>query len=84
MDFTFTAEQVQLRKKARGFAEREIGPLAEELDAAYDYPSEGMDRIKKSGLYGYVVPEAYGGKKDLAEAWAAGVLRLTRSATVAP
>ena len=35
MDFTFTSEQVQLRKKAREFAEREIAPLAEELDAAY-------------------------------------------------
>ena len=62
MDFTFTSEQVQLRKKARDFAEREIAPLAEELDAAYDYPSEGMDRIKRSGFYAYVVPEAYGGK----------------------
>ncbi len=62
MDFTFTSEQVQLRKKARDFAEREIAPLAEELDAAYDYPSDGMDRIKRSGFYAYVVPEAYGGK----------------------
>ena len=62
MDFTFTSEQVQLRKRAREFAEREIAPLAEELDATYDYPSEGMDRIKRSGLYAYVVPEAYGGK----------------------
>ena len=62
MDFTFTSEQVQLRKRAREFAEREIAPLAEELDASYDYPSEGMDRIKRSGLYAYVVPEAYGGK----------------------
>jgi len=62
MDFTFTSEQVQLRKKARDFAEREIAPLAEELDATYDYPSEGMNRIKRSGFYAYVVPEAYGGK----------------------
>jgi acyl-CoA dehydrogenase len=62
MDFTFTSEQVQLRKRAREFAEREIAPLAEELDASYDYPSEGMDRIKRSGFYAYVVPEAYGGK----------------------
>ncbi len=62
MDFTFTSEQVQLRKRAREFAEREIAPLAEELDAAYDYPSEGMDRLKRSGFYAYVVPEAYGGK----------------------
>lgn len=62
MDFNFTADQVRLRQRARNFAEKEIAPLAEELDAAYDYHPEGMKRIKKSGLYAYVVPEAYGGK----------------------
>jgi acyl-CoA dehydrogenase len=62
MDFTFTADQVQLRHRARDFAEKEIAPLAEELDAAYDYHPEGMKRIKGSGLYAHVVPEAYGGK----------------------
>jgi alkylation response protein AidB-like acyl-CoA dehydrogenase len=62
MDFTFTADQVRLRQRARDFAEKEIAPLAEELDASYDYHPEGMKRIKGSGLYAYVVPEAYGGK----------------------
>jgi alkylation response protein AidB-like acyl-CoA dehydrogenase len=62
MDFTFTADQVQLRRRARDFAEKEIAPLAAELDASYDYHPEGMKRIKRSGLYAYVVPEAYGGK----------------------
>jgi acyl-CoA dehydrogenase len=62
MDFTFTADQVQLRHRAKEFAEKEIEPFAEELDAAYDYHPEGMNRIKKSGLYAYVVPQAYGGR----------------------
>ncbi|MBP1722515.1 MAG: acyl-CoA dehydrogenase [Deltaproteobacteria bacterium] len=62
MDFAFTSDQVQLRHRARDFAEKEIAPLAEELDASYDYHPEGMNRIKRSGLYAYVVPQAYGGK----------------------
>jgi len=62
MDFTFTSEQVQLRKQARDFMEREITPLVGELDAAYDYHPEGVKRLKKSGFYAYVVPQAYGGK----------------------
>jgi len=62
MDFIFTSEQVQLRKQARDFMEREIAPLAGELDEAYDYHPEGVNRLKKSGFYAYVVPEAYGGK----------------------
>jgi len=62
MDFTFTPDQIQLRKRVRDFVAREIAPLAEELDRAYDYHPEGVQRVKKSGLYAYIVPEAYGGK----------------------
>ena len=62
MDFAFDSEQVQLRKKVRDFIGRGIAPIADELDATYDYPIEGVHRIKKSGFYAYVVPEAYGGK----------------------
>ena len=62
MDFAFDSEQVQLRKKVRDFIGRGIAPIADELDATYDYHIEGVHRIKKSGFYAYVVPEAYGGK----------------------
>lgn len=62
MDFTFSPDQVELRQKAREFAQREIAPIAEELDATYDYHPDGSDRIRRSGFYAYVVPEAYGGK----------------------
>lgn len=62
MDFAFTAEQKQLRQKARDFLEGKIAPLADELDGAYEVPREGLERIKKSGFYAYVLPEAYGGK----------------------
>ena len=61
MDFRFTPEQVALRKRARTFVEKEIGPIADELDASYDFPADVVDRIKKSGFYRYVVPEPYGG-----------------------
>ena len=62
MDFSFTPEQIELRKSARDFIERQIGPIADDLDATYDFPFEAVDLIKKSGLYKYVVPEAYGGQ----------------------
>jgi acyl-CoA dehydrogenase len=62
MDFTFTPEQVDLRKSARDFLQKEISPIADELDATYEYHAEGIERIKKSGFFAYVVPEAYGGK----------------------
>jgi acyl-CoA dehydrogenase len=62
MDFRFTTDQVRLRREVRAFAEKEIAPLADELDAAYEYHAEGTKRIQRSGFYSYVVPEAYGGK----------------------
>ncbi len=62
MDFRFSPEQIELRKRAREFAEKEIAPIAKELDDTYDVPEEGFNLIKKSGFYEYVVPEEYGGK----------------------
>jgi len=61
MDFTFSPEQIELRRKARDFIQREIAPIADELDATYDFPSEAVERIKESGFYKYVVPMEYGG-----------------------
>jgi alkylation response protein AidB-like acyl-CoA dehydrogenase len=62
MDFRFMQEQIQLRKSAREFAEKEIGPIADEADASYEFPAELIRRIAKAGFYAYVIPEAYGGK----------------------
>jgi acyl-CoA dehydrogenase len=62
MDFNFTSEQIELRRKAREFAEKEIGPIAHELDSTNEVPAEGLNRLKKSGFYAYVVPKEYGGK----------------------
>jgi alkylation response protein AidB-like acyl-CoA dehydrogenase len=62
MDFRFTPEQIQLRKAARNFAEKEIGPLADEIDTSYDYPADLIKRIAKAGFFAYLVPEDCGGK----------------------
>ena len=62
MNFKFTPEQVQLRKAARAFAEKEIGPIADELDASYEFPADLIKRVGKAGFFAYMIPEAYGGK----------------------
>jgi alkylation response protein AidB-like acyl-CoA dehydrogenase len=62
MDFRFTQEQVQLRKAARDFAEKEIGPIADEADASYEFPAEIIKRVAQAGFFAYEIPEAYGGK----------------------
>jgi alkylation response protein AidB-like acyl-CoA dehydrogenase len=62
MDFRFTPEQIALRQAARDFAEKEIGPLANEIDASYECPTDLIRRIADAGFFAYLIPEEYGGK----------------------
>lgn len=62
MDFRFTTEQVELRKRARGFAEKEIAPIANTVDASNKFPAKLIKQVAKAGFFAYMIPEAYGGK----------------------
>ena len=62
MDFNFTPEQIELRRKAREFAEKEIAPIADELDSSYEHPAELLNKIANAGFTQYVLPKEYGGK----------------------
>src|SRR5437016_6015086 len=61
MDFSYTPEQVHLRKSVREFAEAEIGPHVLEWDEEQIFP---LDVIKKAGQLGFmgaIFPEELGG-----------------------
>lgn len=62
MNFNFTTEQIELRKAAREFAEKEIGSFADAYDASYEFPAEVIGKLAQAGFYGYEVPKEYGGK----------------------
>src|SRR3982750_4945400 len=61
MDFEFSAEQIQLRKLVRDFAEREIGPHVLEWDEAQTFPLEVVKTAGEMGLLGAIFPEDLGG-----------------------
>ncbi len=61
MDFTFTEEQLQLRRTVREFAEGEIAPHVMEWDEASHFPSEIIPQLADMGLMGVIFPEEYGG-----------------------
>ena len=61
MDFTFTDEQIHLRKSVREFAEGEIAPHVMEWDEASHFPIEIMPQLGEMGLLGVIFPEQYGG-----------------------
>ncbi len=61
MDFDFTEEQAMLQTTARDFAQREVAPLAAELDKTGRWPTELVKRMGELGFMGVAVPEEHGG-----------------------
>ena len=43
------------------FTEREIIPIANELEHADEYPQAIVDQLKEMGVFGLMIPEEYGG-----------------------
>ncbi len=62
MDFTLTTEQEILRKSVRDFAEKEIKPVARDLDEREEFSYETMRAMGELGLFGMIVSEEYGGQ----------------------
>ncbi|GHO67180.1 acyl-CoA dehydrogenase [Ktedonobacter sp. SOSP1-52] len=61
MDFTLNDEQIAIRDTCREFAEQEIKPRAEEMDATGQFPYELVGKMGQLGLLGLPFPEEYGG-----------------------
>ena len=61
MDFEYTAEQVQLRKSVREFAEAEIAPHVLEWDENQIFPLDVIKKAGQIGLLGAIFPEEFGG-----------------------
>jgi alkylation response protein AidB-like acyl-CoA dehydrogenase len=61
MDFELTKEQQELRALIAEFAGRSIAPVARELERSGQYPDAIVEEMKTMGLFGMLVPEAYGG-----------------------
>ncbi len=61
MDFQLTEEQRMFRRMVRDFAEQEIAPRAEEIDATDEFPWDIFHKMGQVGLLGLPFPEKYGG-----------------------
>jgi alkylation response protein AidB-like acyl-CoA dehydrogenase len=61
MEFTFTAEQEQLRRTVREFARAEMAPHVLEWDEAQRFPAEVVGKLGRLGFLGIIFPEEYGG-----------------------
>ncbi len=61
MDFTLNEEQLAIRNTCREFAEQEIQPIAEQMDATGQFPYALIRQMGELGLLGLPFPEEYGG-----------------------
>ncbi|MBI4474037.1 MAG: acyl-CoA dehydrogenase family protein [Acidobacteria bacterium] len=56
-----TDEQEQIIQTVRTFVEREVIPVATEMEHRDEYPVAIVERMKELGLFGANIPEEYGG-----------------------
>ncbi|HYY76846.1 MAG TPA: acyl-CoA dehydrogenase family protein [Gaiellaceae bacterium] len=56
-----TSEQQEIVATIRAFVERDVVPVASDLEHADEYPTELVETMRELGLFGVTIPEEYGG-----------------------
>ncbi|MCR5721892.1 MAG: acyl-CoA dehydrogenase [Lachnospiraceae bacterium] len=62
MDFSLSKEHEMARQLFKDFAEKEVKPLAQEIDEAHRFPRETVDKLAKYGFLGIPVAKEFGGQ----------------------
>ena len=61
MAYILSEEEQLMLATVKRFLEREVAPVASELEHRNEYPTEIVERMKELNLFGANIPEAYGG-----------------------
>ena len=78
MDFALSAQHEEIRRTVRDFAERRIGPVADEMEREAAFPHEIIREAGTLGLLGIPYPEELGGTGLDSLAYAITVEELSR------
>ncbi len=62
MDFLLDKKHEMARSLFKEFAEKEVKPLAQEVDETEVFPRETVSKMQKNGFLGIPVPKEYGGQ----------------------
>ena len=62
MNFSISKEHEMLRTLYREFAEKEIKPIARDIDEAEEFPRATTEKMAKTGFMGIYIPREYGGQ----------------------
>ncbi len=58
---TLTEEQQLIVSEVRRFVDKEVIPVASELEHRDEYPVDLIEQLKGLGMFGATIPEEYGG-----------------------
>jgi butyryl-CoA dehydrogenase len=61
MDFELNQDQKMLQSSVRTFVDKEIKPLAIQIDETHSIPPDLVKKISDMGMLGVYIPEEYGG-----------------------
>src|SRR6202158_3079139 len=78
MDFDLSDEQRAIQRLCREFAQDEVNPRAEEMDAKAEFPYDLVRKMAELGLMGIPIPEEYGGAGADTVSYATAIEELTR------
>jgi alkylation response protein AidB-like acyl-CoA dehydrogenase len=70
--------QQEIVRTVRDFVEREILPVATELEHKDEYPTEIVEGLKELGVFGLMIPEEYGGLGESLLTYALAVEEIAR------
>lgn len=59
--YKLTEEQLEMQKMFRDFAEKEVAPIAIEIDEEHRFPEENVAKMQELGFFGIPFDEEYGG-----------------------
>lgn len=78
MDFSQNPQEKLFLEMIRAFAEKEVKPLAAEIDEQERYPIETVEKMGKIGVMGIPIPTQYGGAGGTNQMYSMAVEELSR------
>lgn len=79
MDFNLTKEQQMIRTIMREFAEKEVKPIAAEIDKTEEFPRRTVEKMSRFHMMGISIPVEYGGAGGDEIAYAIAVEEISRA-----
>jgi len=78
MNFSLNDEQKMIRKVMEEFSEKEVKPIAAEIDETERFPKETVEKMAKAEMLGIPFPKEYGGAGGDEIAYAIAVEELSK------